>query len=325
MDAITNAPSTHAQCVMSSEFTACRTMKIDVDLSSVDTKRELVLTIGTFDGVHLGHRHLVRQVERRAQQLGCASVAITFHPHPRKVIAGYAPPCLSTLDERLALLRGLGLDVVMPLQFTPDLARLRALDFMSLLCESMRVRELWVGSDFALGYQREGTIARLAEIGRVLGYDVHGVPPLVLHGQIVSSTLIRELIGHGQVESVCQLLTRPYHVSGIAMPAEQRDRHPAFATATVVVPDGLSIPARGVYDACVRSSHRQWSTAACVETDLVGTVQRLELSASYLPEDVYGQLIQVDFIRRLQPGVTAQPARTPPEKTRAQRQVLSPA
>ncbi len=275
-------------------------------------EHDLVLAIGTFDGVHLGHRHLVQHTLRRARERGCLSAAITFHPHPRAVVTGHGPACLSTLDERLALLRGLGLDVVLALPFTQDLARLPALDFMSLLCQSMRLRELWVGSDFALGYRREGTVTRLTEIGRDLGYQVHGVPPLVLHGRTVSSTLVRELVAQGRVEAAARLLARRHHVTGTAMPGERRDCHPAWTTASVATSDGLAMPAGGVYRAWVHSGDRQWPATVHVEPDGGVTARRLSVS---LPGgsagDLYGRLLRVEFVRRLRPGERAQLVRTP--------------
>lgn len=296
-----------------------------LQFTSTPHDRDIVLTIGTFDGVHLGHRHLVQQVVRRSRELGYLSGAVTFHPHPRAVVTGDGPPCLSSLDERLALLRGLGLDAVEALPFTRDLAQLSASEFMDLLCQSVGLRELWVGADFALGRRREGSVARLTEIGHELGYRVHAVPPLVLQGWTVSSTLIRELVGQGQVEAAAWLLARRHHVSGIAIPGDRRKSHLDLATVIVAVSDGLAVPAPGVYVGRVRSGERQWSTAVHVDPHRSGSLRRLEASMPNFPDDLFGQSLQVEFVRRLRSDVAVQPMTPSMERVSAQMPVLSPA
>ncbi|NLF14496.1 MAG: bifunctional riboflavin kinase/FMN adenylyltransferase [Anaerolineaceae bacterium] len=299
--------------------------EIGIQFCSIDPDRDLVLTIGTFDGVHLGHRRLVQQVVRRGQERGCLSAAITFYPHPRAVVTGQGPACLCTLDDRLTLLRELGLDAVEVLPFTRDLAGLPAPDFMALLCRSLRLRELWVGSDFALGRGREGTVARLAEIGRELGFDVRGVPPFVVRGQVVSSTLTRELVGQGRVEAAAGLLRRRYYLRGTALPGDHRDRDLGGAAAIVAVSGGMAVPAAGLYATMVRADARQWPATARVEPTLASTALRLTVSVPDAFHDLAGQSLQVEFLRRLPPGVPTRPGREPADKVRVRRQVLSPA
>ncbi|RPI59031.1 MAG: hypothetical protein EHM56_00105 [Chloroflexi bacterium] len=272
---------------------------MDLQFPAVASERDIVLTMGVFDGVHLGHRQLVRQVIRRARERGCLGGAITFHPHPRAVLAGDGPPCLVTLDERLALLAGLGLDVVAALPFTRELARLSAPDFMGLLCRHLRLRELWVGSDFALGHRREGTTTRLAEIGCELGYQVHVVPPLVHEGQTVSSTLIRSLVQQGHVEAAARLLQRRHCVGGIAGPEERQDRGPGLSTASVAVSDGVALPAGGVYATYATWRARQWPTTAHVKPGSAGTGRLLEIHVPRRAEDLVGQPLRVEFVRHL--------------------------
>jgi len=270
----------------------------------VTSQREIVLTIGVFDGVHLGHRYLAQQVMRRARELNCLSGAITFHPHPRAVLAGNGPPYLVTLDERLALLRGLGLDVVTALPFTLDLARLSAREFMGLLGQHLRLRELWVGSDFALGHRRGGSVTHLAEIGREMGYRVHGLPPLVLDGRTVSSTRIRQLVRQGQVEAAARLLGRRHHVDGVVVAGGQRGHHPGFHhAAKVALADGLALPDKGVYAAYARLGDRQWPIVAHVEPGFVGTERHLAVHMPHLAGDLYGQCLRVEFVRRLRSEV----------------------
>jgi len=271
-----------------------------MEFTSMAPGRDVVLTIGVFDGVHLGHRHLVRQVMRRAQELRCLSGVITLHPHPQAVLRpGNGPLYLGTLDDRLGLLRGLGLDVVAALPFTLELARLSALEFMGLICQRLRLRELWVGSDFALGHRREGTATRLAEIGHELDYQVHVAPPLVLDGQTVSSTLIRKLVRQGQVQAAARLLRRRHHVSGIVMPDGRGGRCLGFPVTNVVVADGLALPAAGVYAAYAWLGSRQWPARAYAGISFAGSERRLGVQTPYLADDLDGQSLRLEFVRRL--------------------------
>jgi len=282
---------------------------MQMGFTSMAPERDVVLTIGVFDGVHLGHRHLAQQVKRRAQELHCLSGIITLHPHPQVVLRpGNGPPYLITLDERLALLRELGLDVVAALPFTLELARLSALEFMGLICQYLRLRELWVGSDFALGHRREGTATRLTEIGHELGYQVRVVSPLALNGQTVSSTLIRNLVWQGQVEAVARLLRRRHHVSGTVTPDGQGGRHLRFPVANVVVADGLALPAGGVYAAYAWLGSRQWPARAYAGLGFAGAERRLGVQTPDLADDLDGQSLRVEFVRRLWSDARSTPA-----------------
>ena len=189
------------------------------------------------------------------------------------------------------------------LPFTLELARLSALEFMGLLRQHLRLRELWVGPDFALGHRREGTVTRLAEIGGELGYQVHVVSPLVLNGQTVSSTLIRNLVWQGQVEAAARLLGRWHHVSGTVMPGDQRSRNLGFPTANVVVADSLALPADGVYAAYARLGSKQWSAMVYMGLSFAGTERRLEVHVPDLADDLDGQSLRVEFVRRLRSNV----------------------
>jgi riboflavin kinase/FMN adenylyltransferase len=177
-----------------------------------------IVTIGTFDGVHLGHRALLEQVVERARVLGRRSFAVTFYPHPQRVLFGRNVPTLTGPEEKVALIARAGIDDVWLCEFTPELARLEPHDFLQLVAERQPICELWVGADFALGRGRAGTIAVLAEIGGGVGWGLHMVPPLRLDGQVVSSTAIRTLLAAGAVQGAADLLGRPYSVMGELAP-----------------------------------------------------------------------------------------------------------
>jgi len=174
-----------------------------------------IVTIGNFDGVHLGHLKLIEQVVSRARALGLASFAITFDPHPEQVLVPERKlTYLSTAEERKEILEQSGIDSVWICPFTRELARLEPEEFMHLVTERQPIAELWVGADFGLGRGRKGTIAVLAELGAASGWGLHMVAPQTLEGQIVSSTAIRTLLAAGAIRGAADLLGRPYTVPG---------------------------------------------------------------------------------------------------------------
>jgi riboflavin kinase / FMN adenylyltransferase len=179
-----------------------------------------IVTIGNFDGVHLGHLKLIRETVDRAHALNLCSLAITFDPHPERVLfPDRKLTYLSTAEERRAILLENGIDSVWICPFTRELSRLEPEDFMHMVAERQALRELWVGADFALGRGRSGTLAVLAEMGGKMGWGLHMVPPLMLDGQVVSSTAIRTLLAAGAVRGAADLLGRNYTVSGEAVGA----------------------------------------------------------------------------------------------------------
>lgn len=173
--------------------------------------RAAVVTIGNFDGVHLGHQYMLRQVAERARALGVVAAAVTFDPDPQVVLRPDVPSLeLTALDARLRLMRGLGLDDIWVCAFTRELSRLEPAEFIDLVSQRWRIAELWVGADFALGRDRSGTIGVLARLGSERGWALHTIPPFKLDGRVVSSSHIRDLIARGDLDAAERLLGRPY-------------------------------------------------------------------------------------------------------------------
>ncbi len=203
-----------------------------------------IVTIGVFDGVHLGHQVIVRQVVDRARALDLPSLAVTFHPHPEQVLFPERKlTYLTGPEEREQLLYEVGLDDVWTCPFTPELARLEPDEFMRVVTERQPVAELWVGHDFALGRGRRGSLSVLSEIGAACGWALHVVPPQRFEGQIVSSTAIRTLLAAGAVRGAADLLGRLYSVVGEITAPGQACVDPLRA-----------LPRPGVYDGQVDSA-----------------------------------------------------------------------
>lgn len=206
------------------------------------------LTIGIFDGVHLGHQQILRTLIAGAHQAGAPAVVLTFFPHPAIVLGGKKDfKYLTTPEERLHLLESLGVDVVITQTFDRALADQTADDFMHRVVQSLGLHSLIIGYDTALGRGREGNAARLTEIGRALNYSVQVIPPLSDETGVISSTRIRGAIASGNVSAAADGLGRYYSISGEVIHGDGRGHRINVPTANLVVPDGKIIPAYGIY------------------------------------------------------------------------------
>lgn len=262
----------------------------------------VVATIGAFDGIHRGHHVLLGQVVDRARALGRESLCVTFEPHPDLVL--YPERHLTYLTDRAEkerVLRQLGLDHVMIVEFTRELSMLTPEEFLGLISERHPLAELWVGSDFALGRGRSGTISALAEIGRTEGFALHVVPPQRSEREVISSTTIRSLLTQGDVRHANRLLGRRYRVSGVVESGAQRGRQLGFPTANIKPDPRRALPADGVYAAVVpldgvehRAVVNLGSRPTFQEGERLLEVHLLDVSA-----DLYGRSIDVDFVARL--------------------------
>jgi riboflavin kinase/FMN adenylyltransferase len=261
-----------------------------------------VATIGAFDGIHRGHHLLLGQVVERARSLGLESLCVTFDPHPDLVL--YPERHLTYLTDRAEkerVLRQLGIDEVMVVEFTLELSMLNPEEFLGLVAEEHPLAELWVGSDFALGRGRSGTITALAELGRIEGFALHVVPPQRADREVISSTFIRSLLAQGNVRHANRLLGRRYRISGIVEQGAARGRQLGFPTANIRPDPRRALPADGVYAAVVPlrgEEHRAvvnlGSRPTFKEGERLLEVHLLDVSA-----DLYDRPLDVDFVDRL--------------------------
>ncbi|WP_322487792.1 bifunctional riboflavin kinase/FAD synthetase [Chloroflexus sp.] len=223
-------------------------MQIARDLTPGLANRATVLTIGRFDGVHLGHQQLIRTTVERARALDMLSAVLTWEPHPRAVLQPGQPlQLLSDLDEKIEQIRRLEPDLLIIAPFTEEIRRMAAVEYMARISAALPVREIWVGEDFAMGRGREGDIPRLMEIGRELGFAVGALSKYTVAGIPVSSSRIRELVLAGNVAGAGALLGRPFALRGIVIHGDGRGRQIGFPTANVQVSPDVALPANGVY------------------------------------------------------------------------------
>ena len=200
---------------------------VEEELARFSSAKESVLTIGVFDGVHLGHQRLIAELLNQAKKRKMLSGVVTFRHNPEKLLSHRNKlPFLTDIEERLDLLKQEGVAMVIPLSFTPELAQLSARQFVTLLQKYLKMRGLVVGEDFALGKEREGDTENLKKLGQSMDFDVTVVPPLVINGEVVSSTTIRKALAAGDMLKVRQLTGRPFKLTGkVVTGLRARHRH----------------------------------------------------------------------------------------------------
>ena len=267
--------------------------------------RGTALTIGNFDGVHLGHQHLVRFLVERAVAAGLHAGAVTLYPDPVRVLRPQEPmQYLTSLEERLELLRALGLDLVVPLTFTSELAETAPRAFVSVLREELDMRLLVMGPDNAFGRNREGSPEAMAAVGRELGFEVAVMPaPLSSEQVTVSSTAIRKALAEGDLPAVEELLGRRYSLRGPVVKGDQRGRTLGFPTANIGVTPDRALPAFGVYAtwAFAGESRRQSATSIGVRPQFDGEHPSVETFIFDFDEDLYDQTLRIELVERLRP------------------------
>lgn len=274
------------------------------------------ITIGAFDGVHLGHQALIRQTLALARAHGGKSVAITFSNHPLSVLAPpYSPRTLLTPERKIELLFEAGVDHVLALEFTREFAKIPPEQFLTEdLVGAANLRHLVCGYDFTFGSRGAGNIDLLNRLGPQLNFTVTCVQPVSVGPSIVKSTRIRDHLSSGEVEQAAILLTRPHEVPGRVVTGHQRGRTIGFPTANLQPPPHYQWPARGVYVCAAQVDGDADRYAAMVNIGTTPTFgeQETTMEAHLLDfsADITGRKLTLQFIRRLRdeqkfPGVEA--------------------
>lgn len=273
-------------------------------VTSVDAFSSLAgagVTIGNFDGVHKGHQALILRTLEVCRQQALECVVLTFWPHPRLLLTperGHLP--LTTRQERLELLAGLGVRRVLELPFTRELAALTPEDFVRRCLLPLKLRELVVGYDFSLGRDRSGHADVLRALGARWGFGVEQVPPVIVDDAVVSSTRLRDLIRRGDVWEAARLLGRFYGFSGPVVHGEGRGSGLGFPTANLQPPAAL-LPAEGVYAARLRVDGRDYQAVTNVGRKPTFGGRELCIESFLLDasENLYGQNVRLEFVTRL--------------------------
>lgn len=265
--------------------------------------RPTVLTLGVFDGLHLGHQLIMQTVAERARTIGAVPTVITFEPHPRALLhPESAPPLLQTFDQKIEALGVLGIEQTIVIHFDRNFAQIRAEDFLrAVIVERLQAREVYLGCGFAFGHGREGNIELLRTVSQSLGFVADDVPEVRLRGRRVSSSRIRELLQQGQVNLARRMLGRPYGVEGRVVRGAERGATLGFPTANLH-PQNRVIPRNGVYvtatliDGQWRRSVTNIGTRPTFGSDNGSSVETFVMNWS---GDLYGDVLRVRFLHRL--------------------------
>ena len=277
-------------------------MQVEEELARLSAEKDMLLTIGVFDGVHLGHRYLISWLKKLAKQQDLVSGVITFRRHPQEVLSPQTKlPFLTNLAQRTNLLKNEGVEAVIVLSFTPELAQLSARQFVGLLKKYLRMRGAVIGSDFALGRNREGDTNTLRRLGQEMDFSVTIVPPILIDGEVVSSTAIRCALAEGDVKRAQNLIGRPFSLHGRVIPGAGRGIELGFPTANLDIDPQQALPAEGVYAGWVHIDtlvHPSMTNIGRRPT-FGGRERSVEV---YLPDyhsDLYGQELTIDIVERL--------------------------
>jgi riboflavin kinase/FMN adenylyltransferase len=274
-----------------------------ISLADVNIQNTL-LTIGSFDGVHVGHQKLISELNQSAHQQGAKSVVLTFHPHPSAVLKNRKGAFyLTTPSEKVEILDELSTDVVITHPFTYELSQSPAREYVLYLLEHLGFRQLWAGNDFALGKGRKGNVNYLKELGSEFNFQVHIVDPISSDGRTISSSHIRNLLMEGKVEEANKLLGRPYQVTGEVIHGDGRGKSIGIPTANLKTGNEKLIPIAGVYACQVRISDKLWAAAVNIGTrpTFESSDSKAHVEAHILDysKDLYAQQLSMQFISRL--------------------------
>jgi len=270
---------------------------------------QAAVAVGNFDGVHRGHQALVALAVRDARAAGGTSVVLTFDPHPARVLSpDRAPASLTTLEQKAEILAVLGVDRLAVLPFTVELSRREPEDFArDVLQRALAARVVVVGSSFRFGRGRSGDLATLRRFGDVLGFQVHGLRPVIARGGPISSTRIREALSRGAVDAAKDFLGRRFFVDGAVVKGEGRGRRIGIPTANLDVVNE-TVPGGGVYACWARVLGDAFPRPAAVNVGrrptFGGGVTMVEAHLLDYEGDLYGRTLRLEFEERLREGRT---------------------
>ena len=261
------------------------------------------VTIGVFDGVHLGHQAIMRTVRSGAERRHARSVVVTFDRNPDEILKpGSAPVCITTLRQKMALIAAQGMDAAVVLHLDPQLLGTPAEDFVSeVLHNKLRAAEVIVGRNFAFGRGRLGTVDLLRGMGSKLDFAVTIVPPALVEGITVSSTAVRGLISSGRVEKASKFLGRPFVLEGQVVAGDGLGRKLGYPTANIRPADSQIIPARGVYAVSLRIGKVDARGVANIgaRPTFGGASVGMEVYIIGFSDDIYDKDVEVAFLYRL--------------------------
>lgn len=274
-------------------------MLFEEELARVSPEKNTLLTIGVFDGVHLGHKYLISKLKKSAEQENLLSGVVTFRQHPLEVLAPETVlPYLTNCEEKVELLKAEGVDIVVPLTFTAALAGLTAREFTGLLKKHLRMHGLVLGPDFTLGKDREGNVSVLRELGREMGFSVMMIAAMNFFGEVVSSTAIRKYLEEGDLKNVSKLLGRTFSLQGVVVRGDGRGKTLGFPTANLEVDSVQSLLPEGVYASWIHVDDEKYPSVTNIgKRPTFGSNDRtVETYIIDFSGDLYDRELKIDIV-----------------------------
>jgi riboflavin kinase/FMN adenylyltransferase len=277
-------------------------MEVIDNLAEAQITRPSLVTVGSYDGVHIGHQRLLGQMTLAARQRGYDAVVVTFHPRPQAVLQSHRRSLdLITLDEKARLLAEIGIDLLVVLHFDRELAQVPAAQFTADLVACLQMRELWLGAGSVLGRNREGDVPTLERLGKGMGFGVRAFDAVLCEDAPVSSTRIRQALMEGHIREATALLGRYPSLSGDVVLGAQRGRQMGFPTANIAVPSQLVLPPNGVYAcyACLEGKCHPAATNVGTRPTFSNHERTVEAHIIGFSGDLYGQRLRLELVDHL--------------------------
>lgn len=280
-------------------------MNIYQHINEFSSKKNVVVTTGTFDGVHLGHKKIIEQVVNAAKKIDGESVILTFFPHPRMVLYPESNDLklLNTIDERIELLKNSGIDHLIIHPFSMEFSRITSLDFVrDILVTKLNTKRLVIGYDHHFGKNREGSFQHLKEYGPLYGFEVEEISAQEIQQINISSTKVRSSLQIGEIQAANQFLGYPYFITGIVVDGEKIGRELGFPTANLKIKEDYKlIPAKGVYAVKISVDKQVYSGMLNVgnRPTLNGEEETIEVNIFNFNEQIYNKPIRIEFFEKI--------------------------
>lgn len=278
-------------------------MKIFRSLDDINNIKDTVVALGNFDGIHVGHQELIRRTVKSAKISGIKSAVFTFNNHPKNVIAGKrVVKNIMYYEEKVEMLRHLGIDYLFSIDFDYNISHTDPEDFITnVLMDKLKMKEVYCGFNYRFGYKAKGDTDLLMKVGRRRGFSIHVMDPVRVKGQIVSSTLIRDLILEGKVDECRLMLGRHYSIGGEVVRGNMIGRTIGFPTSNILIDENMVTPSNGVYVTRCNYNFKQYEgiTNVGIKPTIGDNKRVIETHIFDFNNDIYGREIKVEFIKKL--------------------------
>lgn len=262
----------------------------------------IVVALGTFDGVHIGHQSIIKKAIKLAKEIDGTSAVFTFSNHPLEIICpSKCPLTIGDNYDKELWMRELGIDILVDIPFTANFLKLSPIDFLTLLKTNLNPKYIVVGPNYSFGYKGQGNSKLLIELGKNFGFKAEIQPEVYIENKLVSSTLIRSLIVKGDIASANKLLGKRFKLGGQVIQGDQRGRELGFPTANMEIKKGRVIPSNGVYAVDVIFKNKLYHAIANIGTNPTfnGSVRHIEVHILDFNMNIYDEIIEIQFIKKI--------------------------